>query len=95
MVILSHLFAQCDISISGDSNVSHFFESEAGLAEVEDLLKSPTTSDIGGIYYYSEHGDGLIYLGAFHDKLWNGLIYLGAFHEKLCWSPLMRLKRID
>ena len=30
IAILSHLFAQCNIGISGDSNVSHFFEYDAG-----------------------------------------------------------------
>ncbi|KAH7657158.1 nuclear pore complex protein Nup205 protein [Dioscorea alata] len=109
IAILSHLFSQCNIGISGDSNVSQFFESDAGYVgartmnkckvlellevvqfkspdvtlkfpqpmlkfkyepQVEDLLKNPATSDIGGIYYYSERGDRLIDLDAFHEKLW-------------------------
>ncbi|KAJ0987901.1 hypothetical protein J5N97_006257 [Dioscorea zingiberensis] len=109
IAILSQLFALCNIGVSGDSNVSHIFESDAGHvgartmnkfkvlallevfqfkspdvtmkfpqlmsnfkyeSQVEDLLRNPATSNIGGIYYYSERGDRLIDLDAFHEKLW-------------------------
>ncbi|KAJ0031919.1 hypothetical protein Pint_13023 [Pistacia integerrima] len=36
----------------------------------EDILGNPTTSEKGGIYYYSERGDRLIDLASFSDKLW-------------------------
>ncbi|MBA0547915.1 hypothetical protein Golob_019046 [Gossypium lobatum] len=37
---------------------------------VEDILRNPSTSGKGGIYYYSERGDRLIDLGSLRDKLW-------------------------
>ncbi|KAG8487816.1 hypothetical protein CXB51_018635 [Gossypium anomalum] len=37
---------------------------------VEDILRSPSTSGKGGIYYYSERGDRLIDLASLRDKLW-------------------------
>ncbi|MQL73492.1 hypothetical protein Taro_005836 [Colocasia esculenta] len=40
---------------------------------VEDILKNPSTSEKGGVYYYSERGDRLIDLAAFHDKIWQVL----------------------
>ncbi|CAA6666415.1 unnamed protein product [Spirodela intermedia] len=32
--------------------------------------KNPSASEKGGVYYYSERGDRLIDLAAFHDKIW-------------------------
>ncbi|TYH61327.1 hypothetical protein ES332_D07G044200v1 [Gossypium tomentosum] len=37
---------------------------------VEDILRNPSTSGKGGIYYYSERGDRLIDLASLRDKLW-------------------------
>lgn len=37
---------------------------------VEGIIGNPTTSEKGGIYYYSERGDRLIDLASFRDKLW-------------------------
>ncbi|KAJ6832491.1 nuclear pore complex protein NUP205 isoform X2 [Iris pallida] len=37
--------------------------------QVEDVLRNPETSELGGVYYYSERGDRLIDIDAFHDKL--------------------------
>ncbi|VFQ73605.1 unnamed protein product [Cuscuta campestris] len=36
----------------------------------EDILSNPSTTEKGGLYYYSERGDRLIDLTAFRDKLW-------------------------
>ncbi|KAJ0091057.1 hypothetical protein Patl1_13095 [Pistacia atlantica] len=36
----------------------------------EDILGNPTTSEKGGIYFYSERGDRLIDLASFSEKLW-------------------------
>ncbi|XP_020571506.1 nuclear pore complex protein NUP205-like [Phalaenopsis equestris] len=41
--------------------------------QVEDILSNPSTSEMGGVYYYSERGDRLIDLDAFHDRLWQML----------------------
>ncbi|PKA64573.1 hypothetical protein AXF42_Ash007319 [Apostasia shenzhenica] len=38
--------------------------------QIEDILRNPTTSEMGGVYYYSERGDRLIDLDAFHDRIW-------------------------
>lgn len=38
--------------------------------QVEDILRNSATSEMGGVYYYSERGDRLIDLDAFHGKLW-------------------------
>lgn len=38
--------------------------------KVDDILKNPSASEKGGVYYYSERGDRLIDLAAFHDKIW-------------------------
>ncbi|PKU70654.1 hypothetical protein MA16_Dca018731 [Dendrobium catenatum] len=38
--------------------------------QVEDILRNPSTSEMGGVYYYSERGDRLIDVEAFHDRLW-------------------------
>ncbi|KAK8962834.1 hypothetical protein KSP40_PGU009570 [Platanthera guangdongensis] len=37
--------------------------------QVEDVLSDPTTSEAGGVYYFSERGDRLIDLDAFHERL--------------------------
>lgn len=39
-------------------------------SQVEDVLSSPTTSEAGGVYYFSERGDRLIDVDAFHERLW-------------------------
>ncbi|XP_042454349.1 nuclear pore complex protein NUP205-like isoform X2 [Zingiber officinale] len=39
-------------------------------AQVNDILKSSSTSEKGGVYYYSERGDRLLDLDALHEKLW-------------------------
>ncbi|CAH9088046.1 unnamed protein product [Cuscuta europaea] len=36
----------------------------------EDILSDPSTTEKGGLYYYSERGDRLIDLTSFRDKLW-------------------------
>ncbi|ONK81042.1 uncharacterized protein A4U43_C01F24610 [Asparagus officinalis] len=36
---------------------------------VEEILRNPAASEMGGVYYYSERGDRLIDLDSFHDKL--------------------------
>ncbi|KAL0915304.1 hypothetical protein M5K25_015711 [Dendrobium thyrsiflorum] len=41
--------------------------------QVEDILRNPSTSEMGGVYYYSERGDRLIDVEAFHDRLWQML----------------------
>ena len=38
--------------------------------KVDDILKNPSTFEKGGVYYYSERGDRLIDLEAFHDQVW-------------------------
>ncbi|XP_068641134.1 nuclear pore complex protein NUP205 isoform X2 [Aristolochia californica] len=38
--------------------------------QVDEILGNPTTSDKGGVYYYSERGDRLIDLVALREKLW-------------------------
>uniref|UniRef100_A0A1D1ZKM6 Nuclear pore complex protein Nup205 n=3 Tax=Anthurium amnicola TaxID=1678845 RepID=A0A1D1ZKM6_9ARAE len=43
---------------------------------VEDILKNPSTSERGGVYYYSERGDRLIDLAALHDKIWQMVNHL-------------------
>ncbi|KAF6147665.1 hypothetical protein GIB67_002996 [Kingdonia uniflora] len=37
---------------------------------VENILGNPSTSEKGGVYYYSERGDRLIDLASFRDRLW-------------------------
>uniref|UniRef100_A0A0D9VDH3 Nuclear pore complex protein NUP205 n=1 Tax=Leersia perrieri TaxID=77586 RepID=A0A0D9VDH3_9ORYZ len=36
---------------------------------IEEILRNSATSEFGGVYYYSERGDRLIDLDAFHEKL--------------------------
>lgn len=36
---------------------------------MEEILRNPTTSEEGGVYYYSERGDRLIDLDAFRDRI--------------------------
>jgi hypothetical protein len=38
-------------------------------AQIEEILRNSVTSEFGGVYYYSERGDRLIDLDAFHEKL--------------------------
>ncbi|CAL4889322.1 unnamed protein product [Urochloa decumbens] len=38
-------------------------------SKIEDILRNSATSEFGGVYYYSERGDRLIDLDAFHEKL--------------------------
>ncbi|KAG8058444.1 hypothetical protein GUJ93_ZPchr0002g26266 [Zizania palustris] len=38
-------------------------------SKIEEILRNSTTSEFGGVYYYSERGDRLIDLDAFHEKL--------------------------
>ncbi|KAG0484569.1 hypothetical protein HPP92_008648 [Vanilla planifolia] len=38
--------------------------------KVEDILSNSAISEMGGVYFYSERGDRLIDLDAFHDALW-------------------------
>ncbi|KAF6166860.1 hypothetical protein GIB67_026639 [Kingdonia uniflora] len=38
--------------------------------QVENILGNPSTSEKGGVYYYSERGDRLIDLASFRDRLW-------------------------
>ncbi|KAG0486478.1 hypothetical protein HPP92_008573, partial [Vanilla planifolia] len=41
--------------------------------KVEDILSNSAISEMGGVYFYSERGDRLIDLDAFHDALWQML----------------------
>ncbi|KAF6138697.1 hypothetical protein GIB67_009891 [Kingdonia uniflora] len=41
--------------------------------QVENILGNPSTSEKGGVYYYSERGDRLIDLASFRDRLWQNL----------------------
>ncbi|KAJ8528333.1 hypothetical protein K7X08_022025 [Anisodus acutangulus] len=47
----------------------------------EDILTNPATSENGGVYYYSERGDRLIDLAAFHDNLWQKYNLLNPQHS--------------
>jgi nuclear pore complex protein Nup205 len=38
-------------------------------SKIEEILRNSATSEFGGVYYYSERGDRLIDLDAFHEKL--------------------------
>ena len=38
-------------------------------AQIEEILRNSATCEFGGVYYYTERGDRLIDLGAFHGKL--------------------------
>ncbi|KAG0532241.1 hypothetical protein BDA96_04G092100 [Sorghum bicolor] len=38
-------------------------------SKIEEILRNSATSENGGVYYYSERGDRLIDLDAFHEKL--------------------------
>ncbi|XP_073116730.1 nuclear pore complex protein NUP205 isoform X3 [Elaeis guineensis] len=50
--------------------------------KVDDILRNSATSEMGGVYYYSERGDRLIDLDAFHDKLWQTFAQVGShFNE--------------
>ncbi|KAK4343497.1 hypothetical protein RND71_036591 [Anisodus tanguticus] len=47
----------------------------------EDILTNAATSENGGVYYYSERGDRLIDLAAFHDNLWQKYNLLNPQHS--------------
>ncbi|KAJ4958575.1 hypothetical protein NE237_025686 [Protea cynaroides] len=60
--------------------------------QVEGILANPSTSDKGGVYYYSERGDRLIDLPTFRDKLWQKCInvnpQLSSFGSEVEFSDL-------
>ncbi|XP_026656857.2 nuclear pore complex protein NUP205 isoform X1 [Phoenix dactylifera] len=61
---------------------SQFLSSLKYDTQVEDILRNSATSEMGGVYYYSERGDRLIDLDAFHDKLWQTFTQVGShFNE--------------
>ncbi|XP_078432384.1 nuclear pore complex protein (DUF3414) isoform X2 [Wolffia australiana] len=55
------------------SNYSQILSNTKYDFRVDDVLKNPSTSEKGGVYYYSERGDRLIDLEAFHDRIWQML----------------------
>ncbi|KAK8343860.1 hypothetical protein V6Z12_A07G042900 [Gossypium hirsutum] len=77
--ILAHLFGQDFVETGTDvisqslilqNNKEHTATRTISKTKVEDILRNPSTSGKGGIYYYSERGDRLIDLASLRDKLW-------------------------
>ncbi|KAK8287192.1 hypothetical protein V6Z11_D07G041700 [Gossypium hirsutum] len=77
--ILAHLFGQDVVETGTDvisqslilqNNKEHTATRTISKTKVEDILRNPSTSGKGGIYYYSERGDRLIDLASLRDKLW-------------------------
>uniref|UniRef100_J3LAP2 Nuclear pore complex protein NUP205 n=1 Tax=Oryza brachyantha TaxID=4533 RepID=J3LAP2_ORYBR len=68
-------------------------------SKIEEILRNSATSEFGGVYYYSERGDRLIDLDAFHEKLLQMSLLLNpqlseseknelkeSFHQMLKWA---------
>ncbi|KAB2020060.1 hypothetical protein ES319_D07G040900v1 [Gossypium barbadense] len=77
--ILAYLFGQDVVETGTDvisqslilqNNKEHTATRTISKTKVEDILRNPSTSGKGGIYYYSERGDRLIDLASLRDKLW-------------------------
>ncbi|KAF6151180.1 hypothetical protein GIB67_037388 [Kingdonia uniflora] len=60
------LFRSPDTSV----RYSQFVSNTKYNLQVENILGNPSTSEKGGVYYYSERGDRLIDLASFRDRLW-------------------------
>jgi nuclear pore complex protein Nup205 len=69
--LLSNLRVESKVCISNPSN-SYFCYLCLIIfpySQIEEILRNSATSEFGGVYYFSERGDRLIDLDAFHKKL--------------------------
>nr|CAB3446029.1 unnamed protein product [Digitaria exilis] len=75
VAILYHTFGQCADNFQS-SSMFHSRDALTGISnepanrnKIEEILRNSAASEFGGVYYYSERGDRLIDLDAFHEKL--------------------------
>ncbi|THU61042.1 hypothetical protein C4D60_Mb07t19100 [Musa balbisiana] len=56
--------------------------------QVNDILKNSATSEMGGVYYFSDRGDRLLDLDALHEKLWQICTQVGSHFNEVEMSEL-------
>ncbi|XP_065016073.1 nuclear pore complex protein NUP205-like isoform X2 [Musa acuminata AAA Group] len=56
--------------------------------QVNDILKNSATSEMGGVYYFSDRGDRLLDLDALHEKLWQICTQVSSHFNEVEMSEL-------